>query len=208
VVINFEGVACVGGVPEPVEVAALWLRWAGRSWYEVGSPTALIRPPEGTEIRSVDGRIAGIPRAPLDKARPAPEVLGELERPMAGPGFRLVAHGAGAESLVPRRQRKHCPALAAMPWIDTVGMARAVLPRRESYRLEALREHYQIGSPAERHRAGPGVRLATEIFLRLLADGGAPGCWRDLASLEQVAGRAPSCPPLAGGQRAGEVAVR
>jgi DNA polymerase III subunit epsilon len=205
VVIDFEAVTPAGRTPEPVEVAALALRWIGGQWYESARFAALIRPPEGTPIPEMNTRITGITEEMLEGARPAAQVLGDLDRRLTQPDYRLVAHGAGTEALLLRAQRAHCPTLAATPLIDTVAMARAVLGRRGSYRLDAVLERYEVPVPPDRHRAEADVALTAQIFLRLLTDGQQTGLWSDLAGLERAAGRAPAHRPEAGEQTEIEV---
>lgn len=200
VVIDFEAVTPAGRTPEPVEVAVLALRWGDGRWRENGRFSSLIRPPTGTPIPAINTRITGITPEMFADARSACEVLGELDKRMSRPDYRLVAHGAGTEALLLRAQRAHCPVLAATPLIDTVAMARAVLGPRDSYRLDAVLAHYQVPVPPDRHRAGTDVALTAQIFLRLLADGRRAGRWSDLPGLERTAGRAPAHRPEAGEQ--------
>ena len=192
-VIAFEAVTCAGRAPDLVEVAGIALHRDGGYWRETGRYSSLIRPPDGTSIPEDEAALAGISREMLSCARPGAEVLGEIDQRMGVPGSRLVAHGAGVEALLLRRQVQYCSVLAATGWIDTVSMARTVLPHRESYRLEAVLEHYQLPIPHDRHRAEPDAESAAQIFLRLLADGHAAGRWHDLAGLDQLTGRAPAC---------------
>lgn len=201
VVIDFEAVTPAGRTPEPVEVAALALRWIGGHWYEAARFASLIRPPEGTPIPEINTRITGITEGMLEDAPPAAQVLGDLDRRLSMPDYRLVAHGAGTEALLLRAQRANCPTLAATPLIDTVAMARAVLGRRDSFRLDAVLAHYEVPIPPDRHRAGADVALTAQVFLRLLVDGQRAGRWSDLAGLERAAGRAPPIGPKPASRR-------
>ena len=130
----------------------------------------------------------------LKPARSAGEVLGELDRRLAAPPYRLVAHSAGTEGSLIRRQAEHCPNLAATPLIDTVAMARTVLPELGTHRLDAVLAHYEIPPQPGRHRAMTDVELTVEVFVRLLADGAHAGAWHDLPALERAAGRPAPCP--------------
>jgi DNA polymerase-3 subunit epsilon len=190
VVVDFEALTPKGRPMEPIEVAALALRHTDGSWREHARFSALIRPPEDVLVTARCTALTGITEAMLEPARSAREVLGELDRRLAAPPYRLVAHSAGTEGSLIRRQADHCPNLADTPLIDTVTMARAVLPNLGTHRLDAVVEHYEIPPQPGRHRALTDVELTTQVFLQLLTDGARAGCWHDLASLDRVAGRA------------------
>jgi DNA polymerase-3 subunit epsilon len=200
VVIDFEAFTPAGRPPEPVEVAAVALRHGGGVWRLVGQFSRLVRPPEGTPPPVMIPGVSRITPEMLTGAGGVAEVLGELDRRLADPPYRLVAHGAGTEASLIRRQHEHCPHLAATALIDTVAMGRAVVPGLDSYRLDALLARYQIPVPADRHRAMPDVEVTAELFFRLLAEGAAHGCWRDLPALERAAGRARAVRPGTGEQ--------
>ena len=192
IVIDFEALTPAGRSLEPVEVAALALRHADGRWHEQARFSALMRPPDDVPVTSRFTALTGITAAMLAPARSAREVLGELDRRLSSPPYRLVAHSAATEGSLIRRQGEHCPNLAATPLIDTIAMARAVIPGLASYRLDNVVAHYRIPPQPDRHRAMTDVELTTQIFTRLLADGAQAGCWHDLSSLDRVAGRAAS----------------
>jgi len=196
IVIDFEALTPAGRPMEPIEVAALALRYADGRWYEQARFSALIRPPDDVPVTARCTALTGITAAMLASERSAQDVLGDLDRRLSAPPYRLVAHSAGTEGSLIRRQAEHCPNLAGTPLIDTVTMARAVLPHLTSHRLDAVLDHYRITAGPDRHRAMADVELTTNIFLRLLSDGAAAGCWHDLASLDRVAGRAAPRPPV------------
>ncbi|MGW5421626.1 exonuclease domain-containing protein [Streptomyces sp. NPDC003943] len=169
-VIDFEGLASAGPPAQPIEVAALALRPAGdrpvdrpvrraeaaarrRSCYRAG------RPAEGTHQQM------------LSTARPAAEVLARLEAHLTAPPYRLVAHHASTEAGIIGRQAEHCPVLAATLLLDTLRLARAVVPGLGSYGLDGLLGYYGIPNPAGRHRATPDVEVTSQVLARLLADG-------------------------------------
>lgn len=153
IVIDFEALTPAGRPMEPIEVAALALRHADGRWYEQARYSSLIRPPGDVPVTARCTTLTGITAAMLAPASSAREVLGELDRRLTVPPYRLVAHSAGTEGSLIRRQADHCPNLAATPLIDTVTMARAVLPHLPSHRLDAVVEHYRIPPQRERHRA-------------------------------------------------------
>jgi DNA polymerase-3 subunit epsilon len=189
-VIDFEALTPRGRPMEPIEVAALALRHVDGHWREQARFSALIRPPDDVPVTTRSTALTGITAEMLAPARSAGEVLGELDRRLSAPPYRLIAHSAATEGSLIRRQAEHCPNLAATGLIDTIGMARAVIPHLASYRLDNVTAHYRIPPVPDRHRAMADVELTAQIFTRLLADGAQAGCWQDLPSLDRVAGRA------------------
>lgn len=153
IVIDFEALTPAGRPIEPIEVAALALRHADGRWYEQARYSSLIRPPGDVPVTARCTTLTGITAVMLAPASSAREVLGELDRRLTVPPYRLVAHSAGTEGSLIRRQAEHCPNLAATPLIDTVTMARAVLPHLASHRLDAVLDHYRISPSPGRHRA-------------------------------------------------------
>jgi DNA polymerase-3 subunit epsilon len=194
IVIDFETLTPAGRPLEPIEVAALALRHSDGRWHEQARFSALIRPPDDVPVTARCTALTGITAEMLAPARSAREVLGELDRRLGAPPYRLVAHRAATEGSLIRRQAEHCPNLAATALIDTIAMARAVAPGLASYRLDSVIAHYRIPPQPDRHRAMVDVELTTQIFTRLLADGVEARHWRDLESLDRVAGRAAATP--------------
>jgi len=195
VVIDFEALTPRGRPMEPIEVGVLALRHTGGRWLEQARFSALIRPPGDVPVTARCTALTGITAAMLAPARTAREVLGELDRRLSAPPYRLIAHNAATEGSLIRGQAEHCPNLAATALIDTLAMARAVLPHLTSHKLDNVTAHYRIPQVPDRHRAMADVELTAQIFTRLLADGARAGCWQDLASLDRVAGRAAPRPP-------------
>lgn len=195
VVIDFEALTPRGRPMEPIEVAALALRHVDGCWREQARFSALIRPPEDVPVTARCTQLTGITAAMLAPARTAAEVLGELDRRLSAPPYRLIAHNAATEGSLIRNQAGHCPNLAGTALIDTLAMARTVIPHLTSHKLDNVTAHYRIPQVPDRHRAMADVLLTAEVFTRLLADGARAGHWRDLPSLDRAAGRAAPGPP-------------
>lgn len=85
--------------------------------------------------------------------------------------------------------------LAATPLLDTLRLAKAVVPRLGSYGLDGLLGYYGIPKPAGQHRTMPGVEVTTQVLTRLLNDGCANGRWSTLLELDAVAGLQPNQRP-------------
>lgn len=195
IVIDFEALTPAGRPAEPTEIAAIALGQQDGQLAERTRFAELIRPPAEVPVTTFDQRVTGITAQMLAEARPAALVLADLDQHLGTSPCRLVAHHAPTEAGLINRQRQHCPALAGTALLDTVRMARAVIPHLSSYRLDEVLRHYRIPRPAGRHRAMPDAEVTTEIFRRLLADGARLGLWATLTDLDAAAGLQPKAAP-------------
>ncbi|MET8768573.1 3'-5' exonuclease [Streptomyces sp. NPDC004658] len=196
-VVDFEGLTPAGRPAEPIEVAALALRPVGDRLVEVGRFEELMRPPADVPVTARDVQLKGITQQMLCTARPAAEVLARLDARLTAPPYRLVAHHASTEAGIIGRQAEHCPVLAATPLLDTLRLAKAVVPGLGSYGLDGLLGYYGIPKPAGRHRAMPDAEVTVQVLARLLDDGCADGRWSTLLELDAVAGLQPNQRPHA-----------
>ncbi len=195
IVIDFEALTPAGRSPEPVEVAAIALACRAGQLTETGRFTELMSPPADVRVTGEFTRITAIDAGMLSRARPACEVMADLERQLIVPGrCRLVAHNAPTEAGLLAGQRDHCPQLAVTPLLDTVRLARAAAPGLTSYRLDSVLGYYGVPRPADRHRALPDTEVTAAIFARLLADGASVPGWAALTDLDAAAGRPPVGP--------------
>ncbi|MEU7327979.1 3'-5' exonuclease [Streptomyces parvus] len=199
VVIDFEGLTPAGRPAEPIEVAALALRTREDQLVEVGRFEALMRPPADVPVTARDVQLKGITQRMLDSAAPSAEVMAQLDARLTSPPYRLVAHHASTEAGIIARQAVHCPVLASTPLLDTLRLAKAVLPGLRSYGLDSLLGHYAIPIPAGRHRAMPDVEATSAVLTRLLDDGFTAGRWSTLLELDMAGGLQPVRPPTAPG---------
>ena len=198
IVIDFEGLTPAGRPQEPVEVAAIALACRGGQLTETGRFSELMRPPADVPVTGEFTRITAITAGMLSGARPACDVMADLERQLMVPGrCRLVAHSAPTEAGLLARQRDHCPQLAATPLLDTVRLARAAAPGLTSYRLDSVLGYYGVPRPVDRHRALPDTEVTATIFALLLTDGASAPGWAALTDLDAAAGRPPARPRAA-----------
>lgn len=190
IVIDFETLTPASRAPEPTEVAAVALTPANRGLVESWRFERLIAPPDGLAPTPRDVAQTGITPAMLASATSAAVVLADLDGRLTSPPYRLVAHNAPYEASIIGRHRQHCPHLAVTRMLDTVRLARIVLPGLTSHRLDALLANYRIPMPSHRHRAMPDVDVTANILRRLLDDAEAIGI-STLSSLDQIAGLQP-----------------
>ncbi|MFB8766886.1 3'-5' exonuclease [Nocardiopsis alba] len=190
VVIDFEATTPAGHPAQPIEVAALALRYEQGDWVEVGRFASLIRPPEfapGTRFNTLH---SGLTSEHLASAPTPAEALGALDRRFtADSRYLLVAQHAATEAGLLYNQREHCPVAARIDLLDTIPLARRMVPGLADYRLDTLLGHYSIPLPADRHRAAADVRVTARVFTRLIEDADREGSVRDLTELVKVAGR-------------------
>jgi DNA polymerase III subunit epsilon len=186
IVIDFEGTTPRGHPPEPIEVAALALRTDGQAWTETGRFEALICPPPHAPITGADISQTGITAAMVAGQPGARVVLADLDQHMSRPPCLLVAHHAPTEAGFLYRYRDACPGLAGTGLLDTIRIARQVMPGLPAYNLDELVARLAIPLPAGRHRAMPDVQITARLFTTLL--GREPGLWADLRALTTQCG--------------------
>jgi DNA polymerase-3 subunit epsilon len=105
----------------------------------------------------------------------------------------MVAQHAATEAGIIYNQRAHCPALARTDFIDTIPLARQVVPGLPNYKLDTLLAHFSIQQPADRHRAGADVEVTAQVFFRLIRAADEMPQFADLAALVKTAGRTAKC---------------
>ena len=194
VVIDFETTTPAGYPAQPIEVAALALRYRQRAWARVGTSTSLIQPPAFAPVTPADTAQTGLTPEQLKQAPAPAEALGALDRRFtAGTPYLLVAQHAATEANVIHNQREHCPALARIDFLDTIPLARQIVPDLPNYKLDTLLAHFSISQPADRHRACADVEVTAQVFFQLIRAADEIPQFSDLAALVKSAGRTAKC---------------
>ncbi|MFJ6140267.1 PolC-type DNA polymerase III [Kitasatospora sp. NPDC092286] len=201
VVIDFETTTPTGHPAQPIEVAARALRHEGGGWAQRGTSASLIRPPAFAPVTPADTAQTGLTAEQLRQAPTPAEALGALDRRFtAGTPYLLVAQHAATEANVIYNQREHCPVLARVDLLDTIPLAKQLIPGLVNYKLDTLLAHFSIQQPADRHRAYADVDVTAQVFLRLVTLADESGRLSDLAALVKIAGRTAKCNvPVQGG---------
>ncbi|GAB3726890.1 3'-5' exonuclease [Nocardiopsis nanhaiensis] len=190
VVLDFEATTPAGHPPQPIEVAALALRYEADRWTEVGRRTSLIRPPAFAPVTAATTALNGLPPEQLAAAPTPAQALGELDqRFTADTQYLLVAQHAATEANLLYHQREHCPNLARINLIDTIPLAKHLAPGLDNYRLDTLLHRFGIPRPADRHRAYADVDVTARVFMRLIDAADRDDALEDLAGLVKIAGR-------------------
>jgi DNA polymerase III subunit epsilon len=188
VVIDFEATTPTGRSPEPIEVAAVALRFDAMTPREIDTFEALMRPPTHAPVTRFDTEQTGITPQMLADRPAAQTVLAELDKLLTAPPYLLVAHNANVEGNLIYARREACPVLAHTQLLDTVKLSRVLLPDLPGHSLDWLLSHFAIPRPANRHRAMADVRVTIEVIARLLAMVEARGDPPDLRALLSIAG--------------------
>ncbi|GAA1215098.1 hypothetical protein GCM10009665_01160 [Kitasatospora nipponensis] len=201
VVIDFETTTPTGYPAQPIEVAARALRHEDGGWTQKGTSASLIRPPALAPVTPADTAQTGLTAEQLRQAPTPAEALGALNRRFtAGTPYLLVAQHAATEANVIYNQREHCPALARVNFLDTIPLAKHLVPGLANYKLDTLLSHFSIPQPTDRHRAHADVDVTAQLFQRLVTLAHESGGLNDLAALVKTAGRtAKSNLPVQGG---------
>lgn len=164
-----------------------------------GRPDHLPHP--AARVRPGDTDQTGLTAAELDNAPDVAHVMGALDRRFTPGGRYLpVAQHAATEANVIHNAREHCPTLARVDFLDTIPLAKYLVPDLANYKLDTLLAHFAIPQPAGRHRAYADVDVTAKVFLRFLGAADDTAQISGLAALVKVAGRtAKSNIPVQGG---------
>jgi DNA polymerase III subunit epsilon len=188
VVIDFETTTPRGHSPEPIEVAAVGLRHHAGAWSRTAAFSALMKPPEHAPVTPFDTNQTGITPAMVAHQPPAGQILAQLDARLIHPPYLLVAHHAPVEAALIYAHRASCPTLATIPLLDTVRLARRLLPALPSYGLDALINHLHIPRPPDRHRAMPDVEVTITLLRHLIDTARATGELGTLRAVMSAAG--------------------
>lgn len=194
VVIDFEATTPKGYPAQPIEVAALALRYEEGAWTTVGRSASLIRPPAFAPVTPAVTAQTGLTPEQLIQAPSPAEALGALNRRFtAGQRYLLVAQHAATEANIIHNHREHCPALARIDLLDTIPLAKHLVPGLPNHKLDTLLAHFAIKQPADRHRAYADVDVTAQVFFRLISAADENDQLCDLAALVKIAGRTAKC---------------
>lgn len=187
VVLDFEGTTPRGYSPEPIEVAAVALRRTGDRWQRLWSFDELMKPPAHAPVTGFDTAQHGITAAMVVGRPDAATILARFDALLTDGPHLLVAHNTATEGGIIYRYQEHCPALASTHLLDTVKLAKALLPDAPGHGLDALIDHLRLPRPAQRHRAMPDVEVTVTLFEHLLDLAGSRGM-RLLSDVIRVCG--------------------
>ena len=79
----------------------------------------------------------------------------------------LIAHNADFDTGFIRVAAKQLGIEFKNPYLDTLGLARAIIPEMKSYKLDRLANHYKLGE-FNHHRASDDAEMLANIFFKML----------------------------------------
>lgn len=165
-VIDFETITPKEIPPEPIELGML--RIIENEIDRKAAVDFLIRPPQGLHLTKFDTEQTGIKESDLIGKPSAIEVIKKIDRACEKKDYVFIAQNAKYEANILSHYIEQCQAIAKTPIIDTILLAKHVLPRLQNYKLDTLANELQIQIPRDRHRALPDCVLTAKVFLRLL----------------------------------------
>ncbi len=167
VILDFETVTPAGRPPEPLELAAMRIA-PGPTSDQSFRVSWLIKPPEGAPLTDFDTRQTGIRWQDIQDAPDVAHVLREFDTHLQFDSPVLVAHNARYDIGILQRFARDCPHAASLLCIDTMALAKHLVPQLSNYKLDTLAQHFSLPIPQQRHRGMPDVLLTVQIFLRLI----------------------------------------
>ena len=93
----------------------------------------------------------------------------------------LIAHNADFDTGFIRVAAKEQKIAFENPYLDTLGLARAIIPELKSHKLDKLADHYKLGN-FNHHRASDDAEMLANIFFKMIEDMKA----RDVSDFKEV----------------------
>jgi DNA polymerase-3 subunit epsilon len=190
-IVDFETVLLKGRPPEPIELAALRVKKdvdVDVDIDECFSVEWLIQPPLGVSLTAFNIALSGITWNQVKDKPFVNKILCEFEKIFLVDDYILVAHNARYEAAIFKRFESICPSFSRMKFIDTIPLAKKLLPKLPNYKLNTLAHYFSIPLPLNRHRALPDVKVTVQILLKLLEIGQNKCKINNLMELQLIAG--------------------
>ena len=169
VVVDFETITPTGRSPEPIELAAIRFGVIASSRPD-NEFCEFIKPPPGVGLTQFDIRQTGIVDRNLADARSAADILNQFDGFLTGTEI-LVAQNAKYEASIFSRLLPPTAKVNCLPFVDTIQLAKRILPGLTSYSLDSIATATRIEIPSSRHRAMVDVKLTRNVFESLVAIG-------------------------------------
>lgn len=165
-VIDFETITPKGRSPEPIEVGILRIKQ--NKIDKEASANWLIKIPEGLQLTSFDTAQTGITEHDLIHGIDAKRAMKIIDSSCLKKDYVFIAQNAKYEANILSHYTDECKGIAKTPIIDTILLAKKVLPKLENYKLDTLANTLGLKIPENRHRALADCFLTAEVFLKLL----------------------------------------
>lgn len=165
-VIDFETITPKGRPPEPIEVGILRIKQ--NEIDDKASIDWLIKTPEGLHLTRFDTLQTGITEQDLTSGIDAKMAMKIIDKSCSKKDYVFIAQNAKYEANILSHYTDECRGIARTPIIDTILLAKYVLPRLKNYKLDTLANALGLQIPRDRHRALADCFLTAEVFLKLL----------------------------------------
>lgn len=165
-VIDFETITPKGISPQPIEVGILKIN--GEMIDRKAAVDWLIRPPHGLHLTRFDTEQTGIKEEELLNMPTAEQVMNKINSICAKGEYVFIAQNARYEANILAQHIESCPQIKKTPIIDTISLAKHVLPNLSNYKLNTLANVVGEPIPKNRHRALIDCILTAKVYLKLL----------------------------------------
>lgn len=165
-VIDFETITPKGRSPEPIEVGILRIKQ--NKIDDSASINWLIKPPEGLHLTYFDKMQTGITEKDLMHGIEAKRAMRIIDKSCLKKDYIFIAQNAKYEANILSHYTDEFRGIAKTPIIDTILLAKQILPKLPNYKLDTLANSLGLRIPRNRHRALADCFLTAEVFLRLL----------------------------------------
>lgn len=165
-VIDFETLTPKGRSPEPIELGIQKI-----NGYEIdinASVSWLIQPPEGLLVEKFDVIQNGIKQSDLVGKQCIDQVMDTVDTLCMKKDYIFIAQNAKYEANILSCHTDKYQNIAKTPIMDTILLAKYVLPNLSNYNLNTLAYTLNLKIPKDRHRALADCILTANVFLRLL----------------------------------------
>lgn len=166
-VIDFETTTPKGYPPEPIELGLV--RVDGTQIDSSAQKSWFIKPPVHAPLTSFDTSQTGITSKDLINAKSSGEIFDILEKICGKQDYVFVAQNAKYERSVCERFYERRPSLAGRRFIDTILLAKHILPNLPNFKLDTLAKTLGIQIPPDRHRALADCIITAQVLSRLLS---------------------------------------
>lgn len=165
-VIDFETITPKGRPPEPIEVGIIRIKQ--NEIDRTAAVSRLIKPPEGLHLTQFDTAQTGIREQDLIDKQSAEQVMRKINNSCKKTEYVFMAQNARYEANILSHYTDKFPAIAQTPIIDTILLAKHVLPQLPNYKLDTLAKAVGEDIPLDRHRALADCVLTAKVYLKLM----------------------------------------
>lgn len=132
------------------------------------SVSLLIHPPEGLHVTKFDTLQTSIKESDLVGKPCIDQVMNRVNNFCMKNDYVFIAQNAKYEANILSHHTEKYKAIAKTPIIDTILLAKHVLPNLPNYKLNTLAHALNLKIPKDRHRVLADCILTAHVFLRLL----------------------------------------